>query len=74
MAHNSVQNVPPTREAWVPGHLPAANAFVAAHGGKYLAGTAAHEFMADKAYELVCTRERPDQSVYLTEGKDDLDG
>lgn len=38
----SVLDVTPTSEDWIADYLPAANARVAAHGGKYLARTASH--------------------------------
>ena len=43
MAYYSVLAVTPTDDAWVADYLPAANALVAKHGGKYLARTASHE-------------------------------
>lgn len=43
MAYYSVLAVTPTAEDWIPAYLPAANALVAQHGGKYLARTASHE-------------------------------
>lgn len=43
MAHYSVLAVTPTDDAWIPDYLPAANALVAKHGGRYLARTASHE-------------------------------
>ena len=43
MAYYSVLAVTPTSEDWIPDYLPAANALVAKHGGKYLARTANHE-------------------------------
>ncbi|MEM8648291.1 MAG: DUF1330 domain-containing protein [Pseudomonadota bacterium] len=43
MAYYSVLAVTPTSEDWIPDYLPAANALVAKHGGKYLARTASHE-------------------------------
>lgn len=39
----SVLDVTPTSDTWVADYLPAANARVAAHGGRYLARTATHE-------------------------------
>lgn len=42
MAYYSVLAVTPTNEDWIPAYLPAANALVAKHGGKYLARTATH--------------------------------
>ena len=42
MAYYSVLAVTPTSEDWIPDYLPAANALVAKHGGKYLARTANH--------------------------------
>jgi len=42
MTFYSVLDVTPTKEDWIPVYLPAANARVAAHGGKYLARTASH--------------------------------
>lgn len=39
----SVLAVTPTREDWIPGYLPTANALVAKHGGRYLARTTSHE-------------------------------
>ena len=39
----SVLAVTPTSEDWIPDYLPAANALVAKHGGRYLARTASHE-------------------------------
>ena len=43
MAYYSVLAVTPTRDDWIPAYLPAANALVAKHGGRYLARTASHE-------------------------------
>ena len=43
MAFYSVLTVTPTSEEWIPDYLPAANALVAKHGGKYLARTASHQ-------------------------------
>lgn len=43
MAYYSVLAVSPTSEDWIPDYLPAANALVAKHGGRYLARTASHE-------------------------------
>ena len=43
MAYYSVLAVTPTTDEWIPDYLPAANALVAKHGGKYLARTASHE-------------------------------
>ena len=43
MAYYSVLAVTPTTEDWIPDYLPAANALVAKHGGKYLARTTSHE-------------------------------
>ena len=43
MTYYSVLAVTPTTEDWIPGYLPAANALVAQHGGKYLVRTANHE-------------------------------
>lgn len=43
MSYYSVLAVTPTSEEWIPDYLPAANALVAKHGGKYLARTANHE-------------------------------
>ncbi|MEM7426024.1 MAG: DUF1330 domain-containing protein [Pseudomonadota bacterium] len=43
MAYYSVLAVTPTSEDWIPAYLPAANALVAKHGGRYLARTASHE-------------------------------
>ena len=45
MAYYSVLAVTPINEDWIPDYLPAANALVAKHGGKYLARTASHERM-----------------------------
>ncbi len=45
MAFYSVLAVTPTNEDWIADYLPAANALVAKHGGKYLARTASHEQM-----------------------------
>ncbi|WP_371154980.1 DUF1330 domain-containing protein [Jannaschia sp. 2305UL9-9] len=39
----SVLDVTPTSADWIPDYLPAANARVAAHGGRYIARTASHE-------------------------------
>lgn len=39
----SVLAVTPTKEDWIPAYIGPANAFVAKHGGRYLARTAAHE-------------------------------
>ena len=43
MTYYSVLDVTPTSDDWVADYLPAANARVAAHGGRYLARTASHE-------------------------------
>ena len=43
MAYYSVLAVTPTSDTWIPDYLPAANALVARHGGRYLARTASHE-------------------------------
>ncbi len=43
MAYYSVLAVTPTAEDWIPDYLPAANALVARHGGRYLARTTSHE-------------------------------
>ncbi|MEM6637318.1 MAG: DUF1330 domain-containing protein [Pseudomonadota bacterium] len=43
MTHYSILAVTPKSEDWIAGYLPAANALVAKHGGKYLARTASHE-------------------------------
>ncbi len=43
MTYYSVLAVTPTSEDWIPDYLPAANALVAKHGGKYLARTANHQ-------------------------------
>lgn len=43
MAYYSILAVTPTSDDWVADYLPAANALVAQHGGKYLARTANHE-------------------------------
>ncbi|MEM9222242.1 MAG: DUF1330 domain-containing protein [Pseudomonadota bacterium] len=43
MAYYSVLAVTPTTEDWIADYLPAANALVSKHGGKYLARTANHE-------------------------------
>ncbi len=43
MTYYSVLDVTPTSEDWIPDYLPAANARVAAHGGRYIARTANHE-------------------------------
>ncbi|MEM9128721.1 MAG: DUF1330 domain-containing protein [Pseudomonadota bacterium] len=43
MAYYSVLAVTPSSEDWIPDYLPAANALVAKHGGKYLARTTNHE-------------------------------
>ncbi|MEM7778717.1 MAG: DUF1330 domain-containing protein [Pseudomonadota bacterium] len=43
MAYYSVLAVTPTSEDWIPAYLPAANALVAKHGGRYLARTSNHE-------------------------------
>ena len=43
MTYYSVLAVTPTSEDWIPDYLPAANALVTKHGGKYLARTATHE-------------------------------
>jgi len=42
MAYYSVLAVTPTTDDWIPDYLPAANALVAKHGGKYLARTTNH--------------------------------
>ncbi|MEM1075763.1 MAG: DUF1330 domain-containing protein [Pseudomonadota bacterium] len=49
MAFYSVLAVTPTSEDWIPDYLPAANALVAKHGGKYLARTANHEQLEGEA-------------------------
>jgi len=43
MTYYSVLAVTPTRDDWVQDYLPAANALVTKHGGKYLARTTNHE-------------------------------
>lgn len=43
VAYYSVLAVTPRTEDWIPDYLPTANELVAAHGGKYLARTTAHE-------------------------------
>ncbi|MEM6638431.1 MAG: DUF1330 domain-containing protein [Pseudomonadota bacterium] len=43
MTHYSVLEVTPTDDTWVADYLPAANALVKKHGGRYLARTTAHE-------------------------------
>lgn len=43
MTYYSVLAVTPTSDDWVPDYLPAANALVARHGGRYLARTSNHE-------------------------------
>lgn len=43
MSYYSVLAVTPTNTDWIPNYLPAANALVAKHGGKYLARTASHQ-------------------------------
>lgn len=43
MPFYSVLDVTPTSDDWIPDYLPAANALVAKHGGRYLARTANHE-------------------------------
>ena len=43
MTYFSVLAVTPTSKDWIPDYLPAANALVAKHGGRYLARTANHE-------------------------------
>ncbi|MEM1390823.1 MAG: DUF1330 domain-containing protein [Pseudomonadota bacterium] len=43
MTYYSVLEVTPRNDHWIPDYLPAANALVAKHGGKYLARTATHE-------------------------------
>ncbi|MBY6162333.1 DUF1330 domain-containing protein [Mameliella alba] len=43
MAYYSVLDVTPTSEDWIADYLPAANARVTAHGGRYLARTANHQ-------------------------------
>ena len=43
MAFYSVLDVTPKNEEWIAAYLPAANALVAKHGGRYLARTANHE-------------------------------
>ncbi|MEM7057695.1 MAG: DUF1330 domain-containing protein [Pseudomonadota bacterium] len=45
MTYYSVLAVTPSNEDWIPAYLPAANALVAKHGGRYLARTANHERM-----------------------------
>ncbi|MGR3616404.1 MAG: DUF1330 domain-containing protein [Paracoccaceae bacterium] len=42
MAFYSLVNVTPTTDTWIPDYIPAANALVAKHSGKYLARTASH--------------------------------
>ena len=42
MACYSVLAVTPSTDDWIPDYLPAANALVAKHGGKYLAHTSSH--------------------------------
>ncbi len=49
MAYYSVLAVTPIDDAWVADYLPAANALVAKHGGKYLARTASHERLEGEA-------------------------
>lgn len=49
MACYSVLAVTPTSQDWIPDYLPAANALVAKHGGRYLARTATHEQMEGSA-------------------------
>ncbi|MDJ0642919.1 MAG: DUF1330 domain-containing protein [Erythrobacter sp.] len=39
----SVLDVTPTSDEWIEAYLPAANALVAKHGGRYLARTSDHE-------------------------------
>lgn len=43
MAYYSVLDITPTKEDWIPGYLPIANALVTKHGGKYLCRTPSHE-------------------------------
>ena len=57
MAYYSVLEVTPTSDDWIPAYLPAANALVAKHGGRYLARTASHERLegegADPALRII---------------------
>ena len=48
MTYYSVLAVTPSNDDWVADYLPAANALVARHGGKYLARTASHERLEGK--------------------------
>ena len=48
MTYYSVLAVTPTDDDWVADYLPAANALVAKHGGRYLARTASHERLEGK--------------------------
>ncbi|MEM1163083.1 MAG: DUF1330 domain-containing protein [Pseudomonadota bacterium] len=57
MAYYSVLEVTPNDDSWIPAYLPAANALVAKHGGKYLARTSSHERLegdsADPALRII---------------------
>ncbi|MEM9029760.1 MAG: DUF1330 domain-containing protein [Pseudomonadota bacterium] len=52
MAYYSVLAVTPTSEDWIPAYLPAANALVAKHGGRYLARTSNHERLEGSGDEV----------------------
>lgn len=54
MTYYSVLDVTPTSEDWIPDYLPAANARVAAHGGRYIARTANHEQVEGSPQEAGC--------------------
>lgn len=43
MAYYSVLAVTPNTDTWVADYIPAANALVAKHGGRYLARTSMHQ-------------------------------
>ena len=51
MAYYSVLAVTPTSEDWIESYLPAANALVAKHGGRYLARTASHQQVEGSAQD-----------------------
>jgi len=43
MSFYSILEVSPTSDDWIPDYLPAANALVTKHGGRYLARTTNHQ-------------------------------
>ena len=53
MPYFSVLAVNPTCEDWIAEYLPAANALVAKHGGRYLARTSSHERLEGDGEEAV---------------------